>query len=464
MRVAIHSLEVCNPEVRKVLFEVFKGYDNLTPEVKYLVFKAPFRQFFWRWERFEKAVEDEQNEVVKAVLLQIRSIVKADLAEAFAVSAELVPHGIITFKHLWILFPPGEIVYDSDDRTTEYGCYYTVTSSALALHDPFYYEIIGCAVDYDGYRFGYRTHFLGVSSFKGTRKIAGLTAIPERFVRDGDIVRQKCIERGKRFQELVGKKYMAYLPDERDRKLAGADSSKQLERRIILDVIGHPRRRNAGLGYLGPVDKLGHYTTLITQAPVETVPPGGHRPLRTEEDIRLNRRRGRSARYEDSYSDDDYEVRPARPLSPRPHHPQLIPLPRRRRSVSSVSSVESECAESRSNRPRSPLVANKPIIGESDAQGKQRPVLTDLQYQMCDATICGYDLRGKRWEIFDVDRIRDINFNTQPFDSLVLPEGYKDLILSFVENQLKDGDNFDDVINGKGKQSESITLRYVLTI
>ena len=112
----------------------------------------------------------------------------------------------------------------------------------------------------------------------------------------------------------------------------------------------------------------------------------------------------------------------------------------------------------------SPLVANKPIIGESDAQGKQRPVLTDLQYQMCDATICGYDLRDKRWEIFDVDRIRDINFNTQPFDSLVLPQGYKDLILSFVENQLKDGDTFDDVINGKGKQSESITLRYVLTI
>lgn len=52
--------------------------------------------------------------------------------------------------------------------------------------------------------------------------------------------------------------------------------------------------------------------------------------------------------------------------------------------------------------------------------------------------------------MFDVDRIRDIEWNASPFDSLVLPEGYKDLILSFVENQLKDGDMFDDVINGKG--------------
>lgn len=60
--------------------------------------QGSLQQFFWRWERFEKAIEDEQNEVFKAVLLQIRPIVKADLAEAFAVSKELVPH-VITFKH-----------------------------------------------------------------------------------------------------------------------------------------------------------------------------------------------------------------------------------------------------------------------------------------------------------------------------------------------------------------------------
>lgn len=53
-------------------------------------------------------------------------------------------------------------------------------------------------------------------------------------------------------------------------------------------------------------------------------------------------------------------------------------------------------------------------------------------------------------EEFGVQRVEDIKFNTKPFDSLVLPEGYKDLILSFVESQLKDGDMFDDVINGKG--------------
>ncbi|KAK0652395.1 P-loop containing nucleoside triphosphate hydrolase protein [Cercophora newfieldiana] len=430
-RVTIHSIEVCNPEVRKVLFDVFKGYDNLTPDVKYLVFKAPFHQFFWRWERFEKSIEDEQNEVVKAVLLQIRSIVKADLAEAFAVKKELVPHGIITFKHLWTIFPPGEIVYDSDDRTNARGCFYSVTSSNLAAHDPYYYEIVATAVDYDGFRFGYRTQYLGVSSFRGTRKIADLTAIPEKFVRDLEVVRQKCIERGKRFQELVGKKYMAYLPDPRDAALSGADNTKQLEHRIILDMVGHPRRRNASLGWLVAVEELVQYTTLITQAPVDTVPPGGHRPLRTEEDIKKNRRRARATRHDDAYSDDD-DYHPARPVSPRPYYGTRT-APIRNARQRSIANILDNTAES-----------------DDDAKPHKHRVLTDLQYQMCDATIYGYDLRDKRWGTFDVDRIQDIKFNTQPFDSLVLPEGYKELILSFVENQLKDGDTFDDVINGKG--------------
>lgn len=52
-----------------------------------------------------------------------------------------------------------------------------------------------------------------------------------------------------------------------------------------------------------------------------------------------------------------------------------------------------------------------------------------------------------------MDRIQDIEWNTSPFESLVLPDGYKDLILSFVESQLKDGESFDDVINGKGRKS-----------
>lgn len=62
----------------------------------------------------------------------------------------------------------------------------------------------------------------------------------------------------------------------------------------------------------------------------------------------------------------------------------------------------------------------------------------------------GFCLREQEWEDFTIDSVENIEFNTNPFDSLVLPEGYKELILAFVESQLKEGDSFEDVINGKG--------------
>lgn len=49
-----------------------------------------------------------------------------------------------------------------------------------------------------------------------------------------------------------------------------------------------------------------------------------------------------------------------------------------------------------------------------------------------------------------MDRLEDVEWNTKPFDNLVLPDGYKDLILAFVESQMKNGHVSDDLISGKG--------------
>lgn len=51
---------------------------------------------------------------------------------------------------------------------------------------------------------------------------------------------------------------------------------------------------------------------------------------------------------------------------------------------------------------------------------------------------------------FDIGGVHDIQWSPECFDSLVLPDGYKDLVLAHVENQLNGEESFDDVINGKG--------------
>jgi hypothetical protein len=62
----------------------------------------------------------------------------------------------------------------------------------------------------------------------------------------------------------------------------------------------------------------------------------------------------------------------------------------------------------------------------------------------------GYSLKFKKWLDFFVEQISEVQWNSNAFDRLVLPPDQKELILSFSESQLK-GNNFDDVIQGKGK-------------
>lgn len=62
----------------------------------------------------------------------------------------------------------------------------------------------------------------------------------------------------------------------------------------------------------------------------------------------------------------------------------------------------------------------------------------------------GYSLKLKKWGEFAVDNIKEIVWNDRAFPSLMLPSGYKDLILSFVEGQASNKNNFDDIVEGKG--------------
>jgi ATPase family associated with various cellular activities (AAA) len=80
-----------------------------------------------------------------------------------------------------------------------------------------------------------------------------------------------------------------------------------------------------------------------------------------------------------------------------------------------------------------------------------KKALTDYHILLSNPLVRGFCLKDKCWRRFAVDCIHDIAWNKSVFDSLVLPDGYKDLILAHVESQLLDGGgSFDDVINGKG--------------
>jgi SpoVK/Ycf46/Vps4 family AAA+-type ATPase len=87
---------------------------------------------------------------------------------------------------------------------------------------------------------------------------------------------------------------------------------------------------------------------------------------------------------------------------------------------------------------------------ESSSVPKQRR-LNMRELLMAVPFARGYALKTKKWLEFFIDKIVPITFNEKAFESLVLPAEQKELILAFVESQVRHKDAFDDVIAGKGR-------------
>lgn len=77
--------------------------------------------------------------------------------------------------------------------------------------------------------------------------------------------------------------------------------------------------------------------------------------------------------------------------------------------------------------------------------------MEDDEYLICSSEIAGYSLDEKRWGLFKVDLIRNVDYNHSAFDSLMLNEQIKTQLLSLVKVHENRSMQFDDFIQGKGR-------------
>lgn len=106
------------------------------------------------------------------------------------------------------------------------------------------------------------------------------------------------------------------------------------------------------------------------------------------------------------------------------------------------------------NPNRSVRVTELPKIAKPDITpvgAKQARRLSDVELLLCTDMFRAYSLSDKRWFRIFVDNVTDIVWDDKAFQSLVLPEDQKELILAFADSQVKMDHQFDDVIRGKGK-------------
>ncbi|KXJ95673.1 hypothetical protein Micbo1qcDRAFT_187561 [Microdochium bolleyi] len=77
--------------------------------------------------------------------------------------------------------------------------------------------------------------------------------------------------------------------------------------------------------------------------------------------------------------------------------------------------------------------------------------LAEEQLLMATPWVKGFDLKAKHWCELRIDDLRDMAWNDEAFEKLVLPGGEKELAWAFVENKSLSKGEFDDFIPDKGR-------------
>lgn len=78
-------------------------------------------------------------------------------------------------------------------------------------------------------------------------------------------------------------------------------------------------------------------------------------------------------------------------------------------------------------------------------------LLSDEQKLIYDNEVYGFSLTDKRWCIFAVDNVQDIEYDAEAFNNLRLPPEQKDTLLALAKFHTTQEGQFDDFIKGKGK-------------
>ncbi|KAJ4139718.1 hypothetical protein NW768_001061 [Fusarium equiseti] len=386
----LDSVVVQNSSLKQTLSEVFDGYQGITTSLKKLVFKAPFHPFYYRWNRFSDILERQRKENHPGYLFSqlLYKKLHAELRDEMAEIKDHMEQGVVTHNFLWALFEPGLLLFGIVDGKERF---FIVEDCSYDREGHFI--LFTKFVDWNGHEFGYNNKASKICRFYGTENIAQLPIYPFHFHPSASGVKERAIERGRKFQELQGTHYKAYsgplkLEVGRDQTI-----ERKVEERVVIDASSYfdHKGRPLKLDNLAE-DSIRPRLGVTDNRHIE--PPTGEIHTMTE-------------------------VQRQQYLFPRQNKTQ-----NQRNATGLKQSSEQK---------------------EESGNG-----LNEKQLLLCNSNVKGYPLKTKIWGEFEIDHITDIAWNDDAFANLVLPSGYKNLVTCFVEGQASHTSDFDDIIQGKG--------------
>ncbi|GKT79210.1 ATPase [Colletotrichum tofieldiae] len=370
---ALDSIVVQSSSLKATLSELFEGYEGITPSLKKVVFRSPFRPFYYRWKHFGHILDrQKRHDPTAATYTQLLyNILSNNFGSTIAEIDDHASHGVITHSQLWALFEPGTRVIAKEGHDERFfivdGFSYQSATGSAGVQVKF--------IDWNGDRFGYAKGFISIPPYLGTHAINKLSVYPAQFHEFEQAAEVRAISRGHQFESLCGFHHKAYSG--------------------IARIKGRMTRSRHGSR-----EELAPLTESLTPK------------IRVQDDV----------------------------------HDRGIPSYSARRTQSTSDGRDEDGKQRRKIE-----VENSSLPAEQKLEFARE--LDDAQLLLCNTHVKGYSLKLKRWAEFRVNDITEVAYNEFAFPNLMLPSGYKNLILSFVEGQTKKGKTFDDIIEGKGQAS-----------
>jgi len=202
-------LRVNSEHLTKILRETVVTYPGLALQTKSISIREPYHVLFhYRKELAEKLTDIEDGTEAHEHLQLLVDFINEQFEDTIRTYDNLLPEGKLSFDLLWTIYRPGCTVYSRIRGALR----------AFSLHSSHYGEDM-CGryllltvefVDFDGEDFGICRDQLKTRAFDGAASISGLVSHPLSFNNDAASIRERLIERGRRFETYAGMHFAQY--------------------------------------------------------------------------------------------------------------------------------------------------------------------------------------------------------------------------------------------------------------
>ena len=243
------KLEIVSPSLVDSLTDVSTYETDVEMVDGDLHLYEPFMFLFHNRQQLRSLAEDTADATLAKepakLILDFMQNDFADISQKMDDIESENPCGSITFPNIWMLYPPGTIVYSIENGERE--AFVVDSIRGVQKRRPGFIghyshtrlDITCWSINYDGEIYGrvWSTHC--ILPFNGTKDISALDLVPERFLPEAESVKSALLVRGKQFWALQGQKYLEYTGE-----MYSQQASDDEAVRVMVDHLAYQRRND----------------------------------------------------------------------------------------------------------------------------------------------------------------------------------------------------------------------------